>query len=638
MLKLFRARGYVPLNRYFSSSLTRAWAVPLPKSIKTSNDLLKATQSIEAAREAIESETTTQYAIDSKDVDKLYKVIVNVSNKKRPERKDLGLSPALIKKLGGDADTIIVQQTMLDSLRKNMFQFTHEELLEILNAFSEWFYPKLERVLNGVIKSSRPLPNNTDVCNTMLRIFAHQNHAGFAKRLLYKMMYEKIPLTDESYGYLAQAYVHQGRQVKIEQIIQDYRRRGQKVPSVLYQHFIAACLRAPHKDFKELAFETFEGLKHSAIAYQPNLETYNSMIELCAQRCLPEKAIDYFKELTTRPIDPLVPDSQTYLNLAEACLTSPTYYQNAWDYLVKISQNDLKFDIKAMRCLTKVCALTGNLEFVRQIFQKLCEKPRTYPDSIMFSYLMMAYANAGTQDNTSLIPDQAREAFAVSPPNLHSKNMPPFLDVKTFPSRTLMYAECRAIFKYLEEKHSSLISPHVVSLYLEAVSRHDSYKSYLDEVQRLTEIPFYSQADLFAHYFRTKLSKRISLRQEKSLKDRPNGSRILRNSIIYRSLMMAANAQKDLRLANLVRVEYEIWLISRQSRKFLPGKLIQDRFRIINTHLRTMADCKSFDQAIKEIYNRRPEEKVGKRTLIYVMEEAMKDNRADIVRFIRSLL
>ncbi|KAK9480203.1 hypothetical protein V1514DRAFT_276680 [Lipomyces japonicus] len=383
-----------------------------------------------------------------------------------------------------------------------------------------------------------------------------------------------------------------------------------------YGLMIKICVKTKHT--LEL-FKIFDLLKFQSVQNQPNEKIYVTMIKACGDLSETEKAIDLYREMTSRPINPIEPSAVALEALAYACAKRTDYQFHAWDYLRQAIELGGKITTPTIALILSICAYSGNHSYCRAVITKLCLNETEYPDSIMFGILMRAYsvnqqgAESSNVDIGSQLPDPVKRHLLPAGGIELAKNIkkiPPFLPPAVLKSVEEIIEESRAVMKFLVMEKPKLINEKLVNNYLQVAVNHEHYGEFRSRFAEVTTSELnLSEIGLSDCAFSTPVrssKKKISVKKKSTkhddsiVKTDPQFNRkVFRNHYIYHTALQAAYAVRDVEFAKEVYREREAWKTTPAYSSFSTKVMRKSDYTAAKIMLNILSRGERFDEALK---------------------------------------
>lgn len=286
--------------------------------------------------------------------------------------------------------------------------------------------------------------------------------------------------TKYSFGHLAKALFRERRNPKtVAAVIVRMRNAGLEpnltVITTVVQSYIAA-------GQYNVAFRVFDDLKFTSLDTQPDTKLYNSMILVAAKSYNVNRALDLFNEMVTRPIDPLVPNEETYELLVYACARDPSTHMKAWHLFMEMRERGVAASLKALHSLLYLCARTGEILISRALIRQMWAQGVL--DSFSVNCLFRAYDTTVPGRVMSPVLESAlgpkiRQHLLSQSTDAHFRTGLPLLPVMIL-DKELLIAESNALMEFWCDKSPELIkrkqdtwSPTIYSYIRMAISLGD---------------------------------------------------------------------------------------------------------------------------------------------------------------------
>ncbi len=396
--------------------------------------------------------------------------------------------------------------------------------------------------------------------------------------------------TVHTFGHLIKSYLKTRDLESASKALNKMKTMGIKPNKHIYTELLQTC--SVVGDYKQ-ANKIFDMMKFLSLDYAPDTKTYTSMIYAAGENYQAERALDLFKEMANRSLNPLSPNIEVYHALIYSLSKIPDFkfQQMAWQIILQIHENGLEITKETFEVIMFLCAETGEITFSRIIFRKMCENQLTWPDSKSFSSLLVSYSNFKKLNN-----DKENSTISISPImgteigqrlktnflldstfeldlEFGNNNMPPFLPLKMLSTQQQILAESRAIFEFIQERKPNMINEIIVGSYLqipaqfgdiEEFKRRYEALTYLDSDEKGTvEIippenePKVNEPDLE--------NSNLGISETNKLLTTPSSSalkrKFRRNDKIYISAILACSKSHDIKFAK------DIWIERGQMRR-----------------------------------------------------------------------
>ncbi|CAN6675149.1 hypothetical protein TRVA0_097S00188 [Trichomonascus vanleenenianus] len=297
---------------------------------------------------------------------------------------------------------------------------------------------------------------------------------------------------DFTYGHLLKALGKQKDLVNSAKVLREMQANGIEPSMRVCTTLLQTCIKVG--DYKQ-AQDIFAMMKFLSTESQPDVRVYNSLMLAAAKEYNVDRVLDLFREMTTRPIDPLSPDVETYQTLIYACSRDLKTHVLAWKYVLELQQRKYPITRKLVNTIMYLCGSTGELSFARAMFRQLCGDPTSYPDALTLNSLFKAYANykpgfISPVLLTSDLGNQIRSSFlfVTDAKSTNEYLTPPLLDTPLLRTPFLVIAESQAMFEFFKEHHPDCINDKNILTYLSIPARCRNFDEFARRYNSCTYI------------------------------------------------------------------------------------------------------------------------------------------------------
>lgn len=295
------------------------------------------------------------------------------------------------------------------------------------------------------------VPLDTSIVNGLMSGYAQVGSPQDVERL---MKLDPSPPTHYTFGHLAKAYFKTKNVDQVGVVLQRMNELELQPTLPIYTTIIQACIQS--RQYRR-ALKIFDNLKYMAVKTQPDVKLYNTMMLAASKEMNVNKVLDLFREMTSRAVDPLVPDAETYNTLVYACARDEKTQLQAWKFFIEMLDAGLSAGRHTMNALLYLCANTGELLLTRALFKQLCMRAESYPDGFALNCLFTAYSKYNPNTLSTVlespygpkIRSKVMIQTANEVPNLEM--MPPMLPL-TLLSPEMVLAESAALVQFFSEK------------------------------------------------------------------------------------------------------------------------------------------------------------------------------------------
>lgn len=304
--------------------------------------------------------------------------------------------------------------------------------------------------------------------------YAHRGDVRTVTAFMDQMRADGIQPDAYTYGHLLKAHGKRRDLAASVTVLKQMQIEGVPPSLPLYTTLMHTCIKV--QDYAQ-AFEVFDMMKFLGTSTNPDRAVYSSVIYAAAKTYNIERALDLYREMCDRGIEP---DVDTYANLIYTCARAKKTHVRAWELLVEMRERGLKPNRNILNQMLYLCGATGELSFARAIFRQLCTSRDTYPDAFSLTCLLTTYANYNpgvfSPVLATAVGPKLRAAFFFnmdSHTDAPAEMIPPFLPQPMLLNKLQVLAESRALFKFFKDmKYSDsdskfdLINDRTVYAYL----------------------------------------------------------------------------------------------------------------------------------------------------------------------------
>lgn len=315
---------------------------------------------------------------------------------------------------------------------------------------------------------------NKHAFDLTMAAYAHKGDVSTVTAFMDQMRATGIQPDAYTYGHLLKAYGKRRDLATSVAVLKKMQAEGVSPSLPLYTTLMHTCIKV--HDYAQ-AFEVFDMMKFLGTSTNPDRAVYSSVIYAAAKTYNIERALDLYREMCDRGIEP---DVDTYANLIYTCARSKKTHVRAWELLVEMRERGLEPNRNILNQMLYLCGATGELSFARAIFRQLCMSRDTYPDAFSLTCLLNTYANYNpgvfSPVLATAVGPKLRAAFFFnmdSHTDAPSEMIPPFLPQPMLLNKLQVLAESRALFTFFKdmkyndnENKFDLINDRTVYAYL----------------------------------------------------------------------------------------------------------------------------------------------------------------------------
>lgn len=244
--------------------------------------------------------------------------------------------------------------------------------------------------LNKMITDAQ-IPYNTMIYDFMMKHYAELNHPVIVQKLFDNAIASGIKPSKYYYGHLIKVYCKSQNIDRVNISLNKMFASGLEPSKKVYTNVLQMCVNL--KDENE-ANEVFSMMKFRSLQSHPDVEAYNTMLQLCARTSNVHRALDLYQEMIDANITPTV---FTFNTLAQVCSKDPKFLNRGWQFIHSIHTSNLEPNKATFQTMLRLAARDGDLELARALYIKLFElipqtinSPRT-PGPEALNYLLIAY-------------------------------------------------------------------------------------------------------------------------------------------------------------------------------------------------------------------------------------------------------
>ncbi|KAK9370967.1 hypothetical protein V1509DRAFT_651173 [Lipomyces kononenkoae] len=490
--------------------------------------------------------------------------------------------------------------------------------------------------------------------------YAETKNKEMVEKLVNDMQSLGLGPTEHTYTQILKLHYHLRDFKAMANIVDKMNQEGIELSLDHYTLLMRMCFKT--RRLREL-FQIFDLLKFRATANLPDERIYSIAIGACGAMKDTERALDLYKEMTTRPLNPLEPNQLVLNALIYACSTRREYHYQAWQYLLEARDRGYPLDEFSIELMLNICAVAGDVVYARLLLLQLYAEPSFKPCAHSFQCLFRAYsiclrrrsslgANSaldselGTAVQKALIP--VDNIF-----NHTDSEVPPFLPVSRISTVDELLAEAHAVMRYLQESHPELITEFVVNTYLSIASNNHQNREYrlwfaesttpaIDpEISKVPDCAYETrlQGPALAHAVSATTcidedgtemhAEPFDLRFGKP--DPAFTVKALRNRYIYQGALELAFRTKDLYFGKAVYAEREAWKQTKEYEMLLPEERQKLDFKAVRFMIDIYARAQRFDNAWDLLQNHPEFPWVFEEHLLRFYTRAKQSARKDII-------
>ncbi|VVT51381.1 uncharacterized protein SAPINGB_P003077 [Magnusiomyces paraingens] len=308
------------------------------------------------------------------------------------------------------------------------------------------------------------IPLTKYIYDTTIAAYAEQGNTALVQVFMDQMNADNITPDHYTYGNLVKCMAKNRDLEGAVKVTKEMQAKHIALSVPIYTTLLQTCINVG--DYNQ-AFDVFDMLKFLGTEMQPDVPVYNSVMLAAAKQQNVNRVLDLYNEMTTRAIDPLRPDANTYSVLIYACARDEKTHIKAWHLLLEMQERGFAPDRSTLNVMLYLCGKTGELAFARSIFRQMCTDKASYPDAFALNCLLDAYANYKpgffSPILSTALGTKLRAAFfynldiAASTP---AEITPPFLPAPMLANKLQVLAESRAVYTFFRDMQFNTSETH----------------------------------------------------------------------------------------------------------------------------------------------------------------------------------
>jgi hypothetical protein len=423
--------------------------------------------------------------------------------------RGISLSPLLLERIGESVKNIVSNENQnwalvihdLNESRAGFSNLAPSEVSEFLQQI-----PLGQLQLENINEIKEMLANadityNESIYDFLMKHLAENNEPVQVQALFDEIVSKGITANKYMFGHLIKAYTKSKNIDRINLTLNKMYSEGLEPSVKVYTNVLKLCVDL--SDFKQ-ADEIFQMMKFRSAESKPDIEAYNTMIELADRRKDIYRANDLYLELLNEGLKPTV---FTYNCLAKICSKSEKDLLKGWQYIIEINEQRLEPNVYTFSVMLRLAAKDGDLELARAMYLKIFEMQSNTTQYAMNEsavLLFMAYRDfkfdrtpqllhfkegALIRRNTiALVDFLGLHQNIVDDPLLSKQreNYPPFLPVRTLTNSQQVIAESNAVWvHYLLNNPHNIVTANIVT-YLKIAVEHGDKAEFIRRYETFT--------------------------------------------------------------------------------------------------------------------------------------------------------
>ena len=282
------------------------------------------------------------------------------------------------------------------------------------------------------------------------------------------------------------AYVKTRNMKKVEKLLNTMQLKNMEITRSIFTSILQGYIYYV-KDH-EKAWETFNAMKFLSKKTQPNERNYTDMVFSFVKNNKLEGALDLYQEM----LDNNIPLNQNVLaTLARGCCKSKRFAMKSWDFIFKIYDYGWLPNLQTYESMLNVTAFEGSLDLTRALFLKMIQTNSVTSKAVL--YLMMSYSKysiGGVSKHSSIDLDERGRIFKQKVMQdvdfTEQLNGFPFLPLIVLPNNDAVLAEATAIISFMKDFQPWLLTPQLVTSFLNTCTNLGTMEGFLRHYEALT--------------------------------------------------------------------------------------------------------------------------------------------------------
>ncbi|KAK9333604.1 hypothetical protein V1520DRAFT_366628 [Lipomyces starkeyi] len=457
--------------------------------------------------------------------------------------------------------------------------------------------------------------------------YAETKNKDMVEKLLKEMQSEGFGPREHTYTHILKLHYHLRDFKAMANVVDTMSQEGLEMNLDHYSLLMRMCFKT--RRLREL-FQIFDLLKFRATTNLPDERIYSIAIGACGAMKDTERALDLYKEMTTRPLNPLEPNQIIMNALIYACSTRREYHYQAWQYLLESRNRGYPITQFTIELMLNICAVAGDVAYARLLLLQLYVEPSFRPCPHSFQCLFRAYSiclrrRSSLGANSALDTDlgMAIQKALIPVDNIFSHtdaDLPPFLPVSRIANVDQLLAEAHAVMRYLQGSHPDLITDFVVNTYLSIASNNHQNREYrlwfaestapmIDpEISKVADCAYDTNVPGTSSPHRVAVDSTAFDEDGVEMHTEPFGLRfgkpdpaftvkVLRNRYIYQSALELAFRTKDFYFGKAVYAEREAWKKTKEYETLPPEERQKMDFKAVQFMVDIYARAHLLDKA-----------------------------------------
>ncbi|KAI5961275.1 hypothetical protein KGF57_001788 [Candida theae] len=302
----------------------------------------------------------------------------------------------------------------------------------------------------------------------------------------FEKLLEKNDQKTDYYETMVCAYVKSDNMKKVEKLLSAMKLKNIEITRSIFTSILQGYVYYVNDHDK--AWETFNAMKFLSKKTQPNERNYTDMIFSFVKNNKLESALDMYQEM----LDNRIPLNQNILaTLARGCCKSKRFAIKSWDFIFKIYDHGWFPNLQTYESMLNLSAFEGTLDLTRALFLKMTETNSVTPKAVL--YLMMSYSKHSFEKSSkraSIDHDERGRLFKQKVMQdivfAQQSNGFPFLPLLALPNNDAALAEATAIISYIKKSNPRLLTPQLVTTFLNTWTNLGTMEGFSKHYEDLT--------------------------------------------------------------------------------------------------------------------------------------------------------
>lgn len=471
------------------------------------------------------------------------------------------ISPDILSRMGDSVKNIVSKENqnwdlIIENLNKNELGFKNLKNDHIQDFLNQIPAGKLNlKSINDIQKmlDLAEIKYDEHIYGFLMKQLADNNETLKVQALFDEAISKGLKPKHSMYGHLIKAYSKDLNIDRINLILQKMYSENLEPSAVLYTNILRLCSNL--KDYKQ-SEEIFQMMKFRSINSKPDIETYNTMIEISNKKNDLLRAEDLYRELLNEGLKPTV---FTLNCLARVCSKNKSTLLQGWRYIIEINELKLEPNINTFEVMLRLAAKDGDLELARAMYLKIFEmqiNSKKYLMNESSVFLLMAYrefkfgktpqllhykeGSIIRRNTIALVDFLGLHQTIINDPILSKQreSYPPLLPLRNLINTKQIIAESNAVWAHhLLCNPNGIVTANIIT-YMRIAVEHGDKEEFLRRYTTFTypnEEIIVIEDEMVEEEQKPKAIKYI---EEKNVK-------IERNSEIYLSLLSGGRRFKD---------------------------------------------------------------------------------------------